>query len=52
MSPRRFLNLLREAHRSSRPAGVFYPVAFVFTTTLLLPFFVVEPDVFEYEDHV
>lgn len=52
MNFRRFTNLLREAHRTGKATPLFYPVVVPFTTLLLLPFFVLEPEVFEYPDHV
>lgn len=52
MNPRRFLNLLREAHRTARATPVLYPAVFCVTTALLLPFFVAEPEVFDHADHV
>lgn len=49
----RFTNLLRESHRSAKPAGVvFYLPTFAVVTILLLPFLVMEPDAFDYSDHV
>lgn len=58
-TPRRFRNLLREADRTASAASagaslamLSYPLAYAMTVALLAPFFVVEPDAFDHEDHV
>ena len=53
MNTRRFVNLLREAHRSGKATGaIFYPVTTTFIAMLLIPFFIAEPDTFDHSDHV
>lgn len=51
-SVRRYVNLLREAHRSARATPIIYPLAFGFVTVILTPFFFVEPESFDHPDHV
>lgn len=51
-SVRRYVNLLREAHRSAKATPLIYPVAFVLVAGVLTPFFWAEPSSFDYPDHV
>ena len=50
--PTRMMNLLRESHRTARVTPLFYVPVFMLTTMLLLPFLAVEPESFDYADHV
>lgn len=51
-SVRRYVNLLREAHRSAAATPMIYPVAFVFVAAVLTPFWWVEPSSFDHPDYV